>query len=340
LPEFCREIRVVIHKPQFISSAAGFFLHGKPYNALRYASTLFRDELSELLGRKDFDIVQIEFPMMWQYTDLLKGLPVVLDMHNIENHLIAQMKEKGGSIVKHFLYGLEEQRLRKIEEDAWRACDLCVAVSDRERDIIAEHLAEAEKVLTIPNGVDLERFTYYREKKGENRLLFIGSMDYIPTIDSTDYLLQEIVPLITSQMKGVTIDIVGRRLGRLRDRVRSDDIVLHENVPDILPFLRGADVLIDPLRLGAGTRLKILEAMASGTPVVTTRKGCEGLMVRDREHLIIADSPGEFARAVVTLLTDGPRAGRLAASARSLVEDRYSWKKSVETLAEAMRQLV
>jgi glycosyltransferase involved in cell wall biosynthesis len=294
----------------------------------------------ELLESRIFDIVQIEFPMMWQYAGLVKDIPIVLDMHNIEYQLIRQMKEASSNVLKKLLYGWEEAKLMRLEHDAWQECDLCVAVSDKERNIISAHLKKDNKIITIANGVDLERFEYMPKKTSEKYILFIGSMDYIPTIDSTDYLLEEIFPLILSKIKNVKLHIVGRSLWRIRDKVSAEGVLLHENVPDIIPFLRKADVLIDPLRLGAGTRLKILEAMAAGVPVVTTSKGCEGIMVQNGEHLLIADFPADFADATVKLLTDRELSDSLTVNARQLVEKHYSWEKVVQALETDMRELV
>lgn len=340
LAGYCEEINVVEQKSRAMRDVMLFLLRGEPYNALRYTSHSFQETLSGLLKKKKFDIVQVEFPMLWQYAAILNDLPVVLDMHNIEFRLIGQMKESAGNILKRVLYGMEEQRLRRIEEDAWRECDLCVAVSDKERDVIRSYLGKDDKLITVPNGVDLERFEYHRESKGEKRILFIGSMDYIPTIDSTDYLLQEILPIIISKINDVKLDIVGRELWRISDKAAMKGVTLHEDAPDILPFLREAEILIDPLRIGAGTRLKILEAMASGTPVVTTSKGCEGIMVKNGEHLLIADTPVDFADSVVKLLTDRKLAENLAASSRHLIEEHYSWEKIVHRLEVAMGSLL
>jgi glycosyltransferase involved in cell wall biosynthesis len=340
LSEYCDDIKVVVKEPQWLKEFMRFIFGCGPYNALRYSSSVFRETVSDLLKRKDFDIVQIEFPMMWQYAGVVKDLPIVLDLHNIEYELVRQMEEASGNALKKALYGVEEKRLRRLEENAWDRCDLCFAVSEGESSVIRAHLKNSDKVITVPNGVDLERFRYHTDKKGEKRILFMGSMDYIPTVDSTDYLLKEVLPMITSRINGIKLDIVGRRLGKLRDRVSGEGIELHENVPDIIPFLKKADVLIDPLRIGAGTRLKILEAMAAGTPVVTTSKGCEGINVQNGQHLLIADSPSAFADAVVKLLTDTKLPEHLASNARCLIEESYSWEKCVQKLAAAMEDLV
>ncbi len=339
LSQYCEEIKVVTRKPQWLRERMRFVLRSEPYNAIRYSSGSFRNLLMELLKSRRFDVVQIEFPMMWQYARLVKDIPIVLDMHNIEYDLIRQMKEASSNVLKKLLYGLEEKRLKQIEEDAWKECSLCVAVSDRERDMISAHIRKDGRVITISNGVDLERFAYVPKKTSERRILFIGSMDYIPTIDSTDYLLEEIFPIILSKIEGVKLDIVGRSLWRIRDKLSAGEVSLHENVPDIIPFLKKADVLIDPLRIGAGTRLKILEAMAAGTPVVTTSKGCEGIKVKNGEHLLIADSSLDFADATVKLLTDRELSDSLTGNARQLVEEKYSWEKVVLTLERAIRAL-
>jgi len=339
LAEFCKEIRVVHHRNHRFRNGLLFVLGKEPYNAVRYASAGFQEVLKDLLRTRSFDAVMIEFPMMWQYSGLIRGLPVILDAHNIEYRLIGQMKESGAPPLKKILYQLEEVKMRRLEHRAWRECSLCITVSDRERDLIKSHLNDDRPVITAPNGVDLERFGYAPKRPPGRRLLFIGSMDYVPTVDSTRYLLEEIFPLIRSRIRGIELDIVGRSLWRIGNRPGTEGISLHENVPEILPFLRNADLLIDPLRMGGGTRLKVLEAMAAGVPVVTTSRGCEGIMVRDREHLLVADRPSDFAESVEKLLTDRGLSDRLAVNARRLMEERYSWEGIVRKMETAIGDL-
>lgn len=328
LEEYCEELVVVDRPARLWPDRIAFFSGSDPYNVIRYHSAELRRKLAELRERKRFDLVLVEFSMMWQYADLFPGVPVVLDAHNIEADIITQIGQGQSSRFWKFFYGLEERRLRRCEQQAWQECALCCTVSDRERTMISVFVGNDAKVLMIPNGVDLERFAFRPKRATGKDILFLCGMDYLPNLDSASYFLEEIFPLVRKIVLGVRLNIVGRELWKIGDSA-GEGAVLHENVPDVLPWLAGADLLVVPLRHGAGTRIKIMEAMAAGVPVVTTSKGCEGIAVANGEHLLIADTPEEFAAAVGMLLGDRTLADRLRGNARRLVEMRYSWEKIV-----------
>jgi glycosyltransferase involved in cell wall biosynthesis len=327
--DYCEEVFAIPRRPARFADLARSLLGKEPFNFLKFSSVKMRAALEGLLKRKSFDLVQVEFSMMWQYASLFKGLPVVLDAHNIDSAVVGQIKETVGAPLKKLLYTREEKRFRQKEEEAWRESAFCFAVSDKERDVIASYRAKPGSVWTMPNGVDLDRFIFRPKIENEGQVLFIGGFEYEPNFDSAVFFLQDIFPLIRRTVPAVKLNIVGRQLQRIRDIVGACDIELHEDVPDVLPFFRKADLLVVPLRQGAGTRIKILEAMAAGLPVVTTAKGCEGIHVRHKEHLLIADSADAFASAVFAMLEDDQRRLSIASVARRLVEERYSWEKIV-----------
>lgn len=332
LQQLCKEIIFVERPPKLWRDRFDFVFGKDPYNYVRYFSVDMKRELARLIKLKSFDIIQIEFTMMWQYADIFNGIPIVLDTHNIENKIVRQVKNTYRNPLRKFMYVIEERRLRNKEEQAWRECCLCFTVSDKERNFISSYLGNSNKVFTIPNGVDLEWFKFYPKTNMGKQLLFLGSMDYRPNLDSALYFLEEIFPLIQSKIKDVKLDIVGRELWRIQNHSSIKGVEYHENIPDVLPYFRKADVLVVPLRYGAGTRIKILEAIAAGIPVVTTSKGCEGVEVTNGEHLLVADSPEEFASAVQRVIEDDNLRNSITQNARELVERNYSWEMLVEEM--------
>ena len=327
LTEFCREVLTVPRPPSPLRDLASFLGRGEAYNVARYASHSFRQALAQLATRQRFDLVLVEFSLLWPYAGLFPGVPVVLDAHNVEAEIVRQLGESCRNPLKRLLYQREERLLRHLEEAAWRECALCLAVSVREQATIAAACGVPGKVESVPNGVDLERFDFQPKERPGIKVLFLGGMEYGPNLDAGRWFLTDVFPKLRNTLPAVEVDVVGRQLAKLGDLVAQPGVRIHENVPDVLPFFRGADLLAVPLRLGAGTRLKILEAMAAGLPVVATAKGCEGIAAVDGEHLLVADGTEVFARAVARLLADCELAGRLAHNARQLVTERYSWEE-------------
>jgi glycosyltransferase involved in cell wall biosynthesis len=379
LHQLCDEVILVERPARLWPDRLAFFSGHDPYNIIRYRSADMRRELKQLLSRKKFDLVQIEFSMMWQYADLFADIPVVLDAHNIEHHNVRQIGSAAQSQLWRTLYRLEEKRLRAMEERAWRECALCFTVSEREREEIAKFTVKPAKVITAPNGVDPERFSYRPRENAGRKILFLGGMDYTPNLDAASWFLNDIFPLILRQEPETKLLMVGRELWRIgvqgsgigirksegreqgtgnwgqeSEKSRNKNpgfadtrspvpdpvsIEFHENVAEVLPWFYEADVLVVPLRQGAGTRIKVLEAMAAGLPVVSTSKGCEGIAARDGEHLLAADSAEDFAVATVKVFRDAALGRHLANAARLLVEERYTWESTVAAMEQGYKKI-
>ena len=339
LQELCEEVVLVERPAKLWPDRLAFFSGRAPYNVTRYRSADMRRALKELLGRRHFDLVQIEFTMMWQYADLFPTTPVTLDAHNIEHKNVQQIGTSATSQLWRQLYLIEEKRLRRVEERAWRECRLCFAVSEKERDEIAGFVGNSTKVITAANGVDTERFQYRPRAHSGKRILFLGGMDYIPNLDAAGHFLSEVFPLIRREEPEARVLMVGGGLGKLSDLAGLPGVECHESVPEVLPWFYQADLLAVALRQGAGTRIKVLEAFAAGLPVVSTSKGCEGIRGQNGRELLVADTPHDFAAAALKILKD-PEVGRsLAQSARSLVEERYTWESAAGIMDQSYRRL-
>jgi polysaccharide biosynthesis protein PslH len=332
LRQLCAEVILVERPARLWPDRLAFFTGSAPYNVIRYSSAAMRRELKFLLQRQTFDLVQVEFPMMWQYADIFTNIPVVLDAHNIEYKNVRQIGDAHTSPLWRGLYRLEERRLRRVEERAWRECARCFAVSDAERDEIAAFTGDPAKVVTVPNGVDPERFAFRPKERGGRDILFLGGMDYAPNLDAARWFLTEIFPLILKQEPQARLLLVGRELGRLGELPAG--VERHESVAEVLPWFYTADLLAVPLRQGAGTRIKVLEAFAAGLPVVATAKGCEGIDARDGEHFMLGDSPTHFAAAVTRVLADGALAQKLSENGRRLAQEKYAWESIVADMGK------
>jgi len=208
-----------------------------------------------------------------------------------------------------------------------------VAVSPLERDVIQKRHPETDVVL-IPNGVDTESFALTRNTATNKNLVFIGTFEYEPNIDAFFYFCDEIFPKIREQHPGICFIAVGRNPPpRMCQRASLEPgIIITGKVDDVRPYYSQATCIVIPLRLGSGTKLKTLEAMAMGVPVVTTTVGCEGIAVQDGKHLFIADTIETFVGRVSLLLNSPAISTQMIKNARKLVEENYDWNGIVRKL--------
>jgi polysaccharide biosynthesis protein PslH len=209
-------------------------------------------------------------------------------------------------------------------------------VSDADRQSL-QHILPNLPVTVVPNGVDL---AYYRPGVTEPlpgmrqpALVFTGKMDYRPNVDAVLWFADEVLPLIQARAAEVHFYIVGQQPhARLAALAGRPGLTLTGRVPDTRPYMAGAAVYVVPLRIGGGTRLKVLEAMAMGRPIVSTHLGCDGFPFEDGREVRFADDPAAFAATVLELLADGSQAAALGQTARACVVDAYGWDSIVPQL--------
>ncbi len=323
-----------------IPGLLSFALQGKPPELMLLHSEELVSKIRQLAATTKFDIVQIE-SVMGLYLD---ALPKTGHLKSIEmfQNITSQQYERVSSVEQHWPKKLR-MWLNSVAMGSWEPryankFDRCTTVSEADRQL----LLSANPNLTvdvIPNGVDLQKFRPLPPENTSTSLLFIGNLGYPPCSDAALYFCQEIFPHIQQQAETVEFWIVGRDpLPEVR-ALNSQFVHVTGAVEDVVPYYRQSAVCLVPLRAGGGTRLKILEAMALGRPVVSTTIGCEGLEVIAGEHLLIADTPKQFAEQTLRLLRDRQLAQALAANGRRLVETRYGWDQIAEKLAGIYAEL-
>jgi glycosyltransferase involved in cell wall biosynthesis len=216
---------------------------------------------------------------------------------------------------------------------------MCVSETDR---LTFQRDYQLTNVSSIDTGVDVDYFSAHQGPRVPNRLLFTGSMDWMPNEDAILFFVREVLPRISEVIPDVSLAIVGRypsrRLKNLCDS--NPAILVTGRVEDVRPYLATSSVFIVPLRIGGGTRIKIFEAMASGLPVVSTSVGAEGLPLQHQRHLLLADSPDDFARSVVMLLKDRALARQITDTAHSLVTHNYDWRVITRQVENILRTTI
>jgi glycosyltransferase involved in cell wall biosynthesis len=316
----------------------------RPDMALRLRSNVYAEQLRQWLARETFDVVQIEGIELAPYLDVVEAAvqdpQVVFDDHNCEyvlqrrvfvTDLTAPARWPGAAYSC-----VQWLRLRRYEAQVCRRADRVLTVSDADAQAL-RRLVSGLKPSVVPNGIDTRRYRPdgVETRTRENSLVFTGTMDFRPNVDAVLWFAKEALPLIQAEIPDIHLDIVGQRPHRRLDPLKDNpSVTLTGFVEDVRPYIANAEVYVAPLRMGGGTRLKLLEAMAMGKAVVATRLGAEGYPVTDGHELVLADTGTDFAERVVSLLQSPERRAALGQRARAFVERRYDWRAIVPLVEE------
>ncbi|HEV2750290.1 MAG TPA: glycosyltransferase [Gemmatimonadales bacterium] len=295
------------------------------YSAFTFDSSTARRRIVDLLDTHHFDVIHLDSIMLSGYLPLLGDLPVVCVHHNIESVLLRRRALAERSLWRR-AYLLYQARL--MEQEMRRACGRCqlnVVVSEAEQMELQRIVPEA-KCTVVPNGVDIEAFQPGVGR--EEGLVFVGGMNWFPNRDALQYFCEAILPRVRGSGEVAPVRWLG---GGATDEARRQyrdryAVELTGYVPDVRPYVRDAACYVVPLRVGGGTRLKILDAWAMGKAVVSTSVGCEGLAAEDGRNILIRDDPDSFAQAVCAVLRDGGLRRRLGTEGRQTAERCYSWE--------------
>jgi len=299
------------------------------FHLQRYFSAQMQARLTRVLHEGAYDLVQVESSAMAGFD--FGDTPIVLDEHNLEYELLQRSNAVEGSPIRRAFAANECRKVEREEISTWQKVKGCVLTSEREQAIVAR-VAPGVPTAVVPNGVALDYFQPAASPITPGSIVFTGLMTYRPNADGVSYFIRRILPAIRASRRDAVFTAVG---WGLPDDVRPllGDGVLHTGrVEDIRPYLAKASVVVVPLRIGSGTRLKVLEALAMAKAVVSTTVGSEGLDVSHGEHLLIADEPEAFASSVIHLLDNPAEAASLGRRGRALVESRYGWEQSVAEL--------
>jgi sugar transferase (PEP-CTERM/EpsH1 system associated) len=353
LAPYCEHVLALPQPVRHLAERArDTILRAAPDMALRLLSYEMDARLGELLrSAGPYDVLQVEgiemapyMPGMRRaYTWPGKRPFIVYDDHNAEYVLQHRAFMTDARRPRRWIpaaYSLIQWRkLVGYERRVCRTANRVVAVSEGDREALLR-LDPSLDVTVVPNGVDLDfnrrNAAPPRQDMGAQALVFTGKMDYRPNIDAVTWFVDAVFPLIRQSAPAARFYIVGQqphpRVAALAER---SGVIVTGRVPDTRPYITGAAIYVIPLRIGGGTRLKVLEAMALGQAIVSTRLGCDGFPFTDGEEVAYADTPDAFARQVLDLLTDRPRAAELGRKARAYVEAHYGW----ETLLPGLEAL-
>jgi len=300
----------------------------------------FQRKIDEHLAGDEYDVVQVEFANMAAYRYARRGRRplLVLDEHNIEYDLQRRTAGSAEGKFRKVYNSLNWRKLGREEKAAWRRFDGVVLTSARDAQLLAE-VSQGVRSAVVPNGVNVEQFQPAPAAPEPDQLLFFGANNYFPNHDALIYFIDEILPLVVQRRPNVKLSIVGPGAQPSVVARQGRHVELVGFVDDVMPYLDRASVVVVPLRIGGGTRLKIVEAMAKSKAIVSTSIGAEGIDVTHDRNALLADSPQAFADQVVRALSEPDLARRLGEQARKLAEERYAWTAVVGKLVQFYEQI-
>jgi sugar transferase (PEP-CTERM/EpsH1 system associated) len=357
LDDLCHSVQVV-QPPQRSTRqrVKGLLLSPLPDMAQRLPSPEFEAALAATLDREVPDVVEVEGIELAQYLFQIAGRRagkphplLVFDDHNAEYILQQRAFETDARQPRRWIgaaYSLVQWlRLRSYERRACLAADRVVVVSEADARAI-RRLVPGLDLAVVPNGVDVEFYSApippleAHAGPGQQDMVFTAKMDFRPNVDAVLWFAQKVLPLVRQEMPEARFWVVGQDPHpRLAPLARDPAVVLTGWVEDVRPYIAGAGVVVIPLRIGGGTRLKVLEAMAMSKAIVSTTLGCEGFDLASGQELVLADAPAGFAAALLDLLRDPGRRERLGRVARRFAASRYDWGMIVPRLEQTYETL-
>lgn len=330
LKRFCRAVHpfrvpVDMSKIRLTASLIANIFSTLPFVAQKYDDPMMRQKIREIIKTKSIDLVHVDMLPLTIYIDEFKDLPKILVNHNVESVRLHRWHQTESNILKKAYLGIQWPKLRSFERSAMDKFDGCVVVSETDKQLLRK-MGINNKLFVVPNGTDTEFFKPRTKAKIENSVLWIGHMDVHTNKDAVLYFWREIYPLLRKRYPQVQMIFVGTAPSQnIVDAAKKDNqIKVTGFVEDIRPYLDKSAVMVVPIRIGSGTRLKILDAMAMGKAIVSTSVGCEGLNVTHGKNILIADDPEEFTNRTIGLLKNPDMRMNLERNARELAKT-YDW---------------
>jgi len=332
----CHEFQLLPLPESSVAGRLRSVLGTTPYGARRLTPPAMQKLVREYLAKDTFDAILCDdFYLAGNIPDGNR-VPVVLNKHDITCCIMRQFAAGERNPLKKGYATLEAMKIEHLESKVCASAQAVAVCSALDGDVLHELSPEA-KTIVVPNVVDVERYKVSRHSEG-GAVLFVGAMDWLPNQDGAEFLVYEILPYLRRLAPTAQVLLAGRNPSEamVRRFERFPDVQLTGTVADLRPVVARAAVCVVPLRIGSGTRLKILEAAAMAKPIVSTRLGAEGLELRHGSEIFLEDDPRAFAEAVAMLLADHVRASAMGKAARLVVEQKYS----IPALRRQLRELL
>ena len=330
LKSFCKAVypfeipadlsRVTLAKMLFLNLFSSL-----PFVAQKYDAPMMRQKIREIIQTQHIDLVHVDMLPLAAYINEFENLPKILVNHNVESVRLYRWFRAEPNPVKKIYLGIQWLKLRSFEQSAMNKFDGCVVVSELDRELLRK-MGVKSRLFVVPNGTNTKFFEPNNGKVVENSVLWIGHMDVHTNKDAVLYFWKDIYPILKKKYPQVKMTFVGTAPPKeIADAAQKDPQVKATGfVDDVRPYIDEAAVMVVPIRIGSGTRLKILDAMAMGKAIVSTSVGCEGLNVNDGKDILIADNPEGFSDKTIGILKNPDKRVELEKNAIELAKT-YDW---------------
>ncbi|MFK8068362.1 MAG: glycosyltransferase [Gammaproteobacteria bacterium] len=322
------------NKVKLLSTILSGVITKTPFVVIKYSAPEMKNALEKVIKNESPDLIHFDMLPLAQYLPLCGNIPTVLNDHNVESLLVERRAEAASSLAQKIFFSNQAPKLEAFEKFATKNATEVLACSQDDADILSK-MGNGKSIHVIANGVDIEQFqpdtspdndTSAKVKVDQNKIIFVGGMGWFPNKDGMNFFIKEAMPLISDKNPDASLTVVGKSDGlaipeQLRNKVSATGFV-----DDFRPLVHEAAVYILPLRVGSGTRLKLLEAMAMGKAIVSTTIGAEGVVLDDGKNVLIANTPEEIAAATLKLMDDKQLRDALGKAAHEQAENLYDWR--------------
>ncbi|MGH9336160.1 MAG: glycosyltransferase family 4 protein [Vicinamibacteria bacterium] len=330
------DLRII---PRTKRSRMETLLSSGPSEVTEFKSEEMSRAVTEFVARYDPDVVVSGDPVLTQYLGQLSDRVRILDYVCETSLQMERFKNRAGAS-RRWIWALRKHRFASFMRKVSGSYDACILNSKEDMDSLLETSPHWNRVIIVPNGLDLEAYPTELAKPEPGTMVYPGAVTYPPNLDAVRNMIDNILPRIRNRVADARFIVTGA-LPSGFEPPRGPGVRYTGYVPDVRPVIAGSWICAVPLRLGAGgTRFKVMEALALGTPIVSTAIGAEGVSVEDGKNILMAEDPGVFAEKTVRLLQSPELRTRIAREGRSLMEQKYDWRVLGRTIVELSGDLL
>jgi len=312
----------------------------RSYHVERFISDEFKERLIELLEKEQFDVVQLEMLYMAPYVDDIRAhskAMVVLRAHNVEHKIWERIAKETKFFLKRWYINHLAKTLKEYELNALETVDGIAAITRKDAAFFRKYCSKP--IIDIPYGVYPEEFTPKYEIEGKPKFYHIGSMNWMPNEEGIRWFIDEVLPKTVEKVPAFVYHLAGRNMPEWLSILKDPNVNVIGEVPDAKAFVADHDVAIVPLLSGSGIRIKIIESMAMGKTVITTRVGAEGILYDEEVNIIIAENKAKMVEAIRSIYENPQIAVKIGQAARKLIEETYDNRKIIARLLMFYEQI-